>query len=51
VYYHPGALSDAWRDDRAGIKKPIADQCYLLGINILSYAHREQNQWRLSQQP
>jgi hypothetical protein len=51
VYYHPGALSDAWRDDRAGIKKPIADQCYLLGINILSYAYREQDRWRLSQQP
>jgi hypothetical protein len=51
VYYHPGALSDAWRDDRAGIKKPIADQCYLLGINILSYAHREHDQWRRSQQP
>jgi hypothetical protein len=51
VYYHPGALSDAWRDDRAGIKKVIADQCYLLGINILSYAHREHDQWRRSQQP
>jgi hypothetical protein len=51
VYYHPGALSDAWRDDRAGIKKVIADQCYLLGINIISYAHREQDAWRRSQQP
>ncbi len=51
VYYHPGALSDAWRDDRAGIKKVIADQCYLLGINIISYAHREHDQWRRSQQP
>ncbi|MBM3982537.1 MAG: DUF4159 domain-containing protein [Planctomycetes bacterium] len=51
VYYHPGALSDAWRDDRAGIKKAIADQCYLLGINIIYYAHREHNEWRRSQQP
>ncbi|MFM8274771.1 MAG: DUF4159 domain-containing protein, partial [Gemmata sp.] len=51
VYHHPGALSDAWRDDRAGIKKAIADQCYLLGINVLSYAHREHDQWRRSQQP
>jgi hypothetical protein len=51
VYYHPGALSDAWRDDRAGIKKVIADQCYLLGINVISYAHREHDQWRRSQQP
>ncbi len=51
VYYHPGALSDAWRDDRAGIKKDIADQCYQLGLNIVSYAHREHDTWRRSQQP
>ena len=51
VYYHPGALSDAWRDDRAGIKKSVADDCYKLGINIISYAHREHDQWRRSQQP
>lgn len=51
VYYHPGALSDAWRDDRAGIKKSIADQCFQLGINIISYAHREADTWRRSQQP
>ena len=51
VYYHPGALSDAWRDDRAGIKKPIADQCYQLGINIINYAYKEANKWRLSQKP
>ncbi len=51
AYYHPGALSDAWRDDRAGIKKAVADDCYKLGINVLSYAHREHDQWRRSQQP
>ncbi|MDB5306108.1 MAG: hypothetical protein JWO38_310 [Gemmataceae bacterium] len=51
VYYHPGALSDAWRDDRAGIKKEIAELCYQLGINILYYANREQDKWRLSQKP
>ncbi|MFO0804025.1 MAG: DUF4159 domain-containing protein [Gemmataceae bacterium] len=50
-YYHPGALSDAWRDDRAGIKKAIADSCYQLGLNIVSYAHREHDTWRRSQQP
>jgi hypothetical protein len=49
AYYHPGALSDAWTDDHAGIKKPIADQCYMLGINILYYSHREYNQWLQSQ--
>jgi hypothetical protein len=51
VYYHPGALSDAWRDDRAGIKKNIAEMCYQLGINILYYAHREYSQWLQSQKP
>ena len=51
VYYHPGALSDAWRDDRAGIKKDIADQCYQLGLNIVSYAHREHDTWRRSVSP
>jgi hypothetical protein len=51
VYYHPGALSDAWRDDRAGIKKEIAELCYQLGINIVFYAHREYSQWLRSQQP
>lgn len=51
VYYHPGALSDAWRDDRAGIKKDVADDCFQLGINILYYAYREYNQWIVSQRP
>lgn len=51
VYYHPGALSDAWRDDRAGIKKEIAELCYQLGINIVYYAHREYSQWLQSQRP
>ena len=51
VYYHPGALSDAWRDDHAGIRRDVWDMCYQLGINIISYAHREQDQWRRSQQP
>lgn len=51
VYYHPGALSDAWRDDRAGIKKEIAELCYQLGINIVYYAHREYSQWLQSQKP
>ena len=49
VYYHPGALSDAWRDDHAGIKKDIWEQCYQLGINILYYAYMEQDSWREAQ--
>ncbi len=51
VYYHPGALSDAWRDDHAGIKKEVYELCYQLGVNIIFYAHREYNQWLKSQQP
>ena len=49
VYYHPGALSDAWRDDRAGIKKTIAEMCYQLGINLLFYSHQEYGRWVQSQ--
>ena len=52
VYYHPGALSDAWRDDHAGIKnKSIVNMCYQLGINILYYAYSEYDQWLESQSP
>ncbi len=50
VYYHPGAMSDAWRDDHAGIKKAIWEQCYQLGINILFYAYAEQDKWRQARQ-
>lgn len=49
VYYHPGALSDAWRDDHAGIKRAIWEQCYQLGINVLYYAYLEQDKWRQAQ--
>ena len=51
VYWHPGSLSDAWRDDRAGIRKEIAAQCYELGLNIMAYAMKEQDKWRLSNKP
>jgi hypothetical protein len=52
VYYHPGALSDAWRDDKAGITdKTIVENCKQLGINIIFYAHREYNEWLGSNQP
>lgn len=50
AYYHPGALSDAWRDDHSGIKKEIYEACYQLGVNIIYYANAEFNKWRLSQQ-
>jgi hypothetical protein len=49
VYYHPGALSDAWRDDRAGVKKEVAELCFQLGINVIYYAHLEYGRWLRSQ--
>jgi Domain of unknown function (DUF4159) len=51
AYYHPGALSDAWRDDHAGIKRDVHEACYQLGINIMLYAHEETYKWRESQKP
>lgn len=49
AYYHPGALSDAWRDDHAGIRKEVYELCYQLGVNVIYYAYREYNQWLMSQ--
>lgn len=49
VYYHPGALSDAWRDDHAGIKREVYEECYQLGVNIMYYAALEQHKWMESQ--
>ncbi len=51
VYYHPGALSDAWRDDHAGIKKDVYESCYQLGVNVMFYSMREKNKWLQSQKP
>jgi len=49
VYYHPGALSDAWRDDHSGIKREIYEMCYQLGVNIMAYSFRERDKWLESQ--
>lgn len=51
AYYHPGALSDAWRDDHAGIKREFYEACYQLGVNIVFYAHVELDKWLESQKP
>jgi hypothetical protein len=45
AYYHPGALTDAWRDDHAGIKRDVWESCYLLGSNIIYYALSEKDKW------
>ena len=48
-YYHPGAISDAWRDDHAGIKREVWEDGYRLGINVIYYAHVERHKWNTSQ--
>lgn len=41
VYYHPGDVNDAWRDDHSGASKEVADQAYKLGINVMFYAFNQ----------
>jgi hypothetical protein len=48
VYAHPGAISDAWRDDHAGIKRDIWEECYRLGINVTAYSFLEYAKWQES---
>lgn len=38
VFYHPGDINDAWKDDHSGASKEVADQAYKLGVNIMFYA-------------
>ena len=49
AYYHPGELSDAWADGHAGVRTEVWQACYMLGVNIMFYAHREYGQWLLAQ--
>ena len=41
VFYHPGDMNDAWRDDHSGATKEVADQSYKLGVNIMFYAFNQ----------
>jgi len=38
VFYHPGDVNDAWKDDHSGASDEVADQAYKLGVNIMYYA-------------
>ena len=38
VFYHPGDINDAWKDDHSGASAEVADQAYKLGINVMYYA-------------
>ncbi|WP_439628702.1 DUF4159 domain-containing protein [Gemmata sp.] len=49
AYYHPGALSNGWRDDHGDVKKAVWEKCYTLGIGILKYASAEHLGWSYSQ--
>lgn len=41
VFYHPGDVNDAWRDDHSGASAEVADQAYKLGINVMFYAFNQ----------
>ena len=38
VFYHPGDLGDAWRNDHAGMQDAVALRAFKLGVNIMNYA-------------
>ena len=41
VFYHPGDVNDAWKDDHSGASDEVADQAYKLGVNIMFYAFNQ----------
>lgn len=38
VFYHPGDMSDAWRDGHSGARPEVAEQAYRMAINVMYYA-------------
>ena len=38
VFYHPGDMSDAWRDGHSGASPEVAEQAYRMAINVMYYA-------------
>ena len=38
VFYFPGDLKDAWKDDASGFKKNVVEMSYKMGINIIHYS-------------
>ena len=41
VFYHPGDINDAWKDDHSGATAEVADQAYKLGVNVMFYAFNQ----------
>lgn len=38
VFYHPGDMSDAWRDGHSGAAPEVAEQAYRMAINVMYHA-------------
>ena len=49
AYYHPGDIGDAWADGHAGVPRPVWENSYRLGGNIILYANSEYSKWLQSQ--
>lgn len=45
AYYHPGDIGDAWKDDHSGVATHVWEACFLLGTNVMFYAHAEYSKW------
>lgn len=41
VFYHPGDLSDAWRDKHSAASKTIVNQAYKMGVNVINYSFNQ----------
>lgn len=38
VFYHPGDMNDAWKDDRGGMTRELSQSAMDLGVNIVYYS-------------
>ncbi len=38
VFYHPGDLNDAWKNDRGGLEVKMAEGALEMGVNIIYYS-------------
>ncbi len=41
VFYHPGDLSDAWRDKHSDASKNVVNQAYKMGVNVINYSFNQ----------
>ena len=38
VFYHPGDMGDAWRNDHAGMEARDYNEVFKMGLNVMNYA-------------